>query len=128
MGARRKTARWKGGQARRSGVAEPARDELEFPGSPALSSLRSATFRVGLKGYHCGDVDKYLDRAAEEVTSLLGRDEAERSGSGHSAFPTLSVLRTVEFRLGLRGYEVGEVDWCLDRAAVEADPLLGDRT
>jgi cell division initiation protein len=35
----------------------------------------------------------------------------------------LSTLRTVEFRLGLKGYNVDEVDEYLEKAAVEADTL-----
>src|SRR5580700_1634814 len=36
----------------------------------------------------------------------------------------LDTLRTVEFRLGLKGYNVDEVDEYLDRAAQEAEALL----
>src|ERR1700733_10618854 len=35
----------------------------------------------------------------------------------------LDTLRTVEFRLGLKGYNVDEVDEYLDRAAQEAEAL-----
>src|SRR6202034_4755403 len=35
----------------------------------------------------------------------------------------LDTLRTVEFRLGLKGYNVDEVDEYLDRAAQEAEGL-----
>ena len=35
----------------------------------------------------------------------------------------LDALRTAEFRLSLRGYDVDEVDDFLERAAVEADQL-----
>jgi DivIVA domain-containing protein len=35
----------------------------------------------------------------------------------------LEVLRTVEFKLGLKGYNVDEVDEFLERAAVEAEHL-----
>ena len=35
----------------------------------------------------------------------------------------LDTLRTVEFRLGLKGYNVDEVDEYLDKAAQEADGL-----
>ena len=35
----------------------------------------------------------------------------------------LETLRTVEFRLGLRGYDVDEVDDYLEKVAVEADSL-----
>ncbi len=37
--------------------------------------------------------------------------------------PILETLRTVEFRLGLKGYNVDEVDEYLERAAVEAERL-----
>ncbi len=36
---------------------------------------------------------------------------------------TLETLRSVEFRLGLKGYNVDEVDEYLEKAAVEADAL-----
>ncbi len=36
----------------------------------------------------------------------------------------LETLRTVEFRLGLKGYNVDEVDEYLEKAAVEAEALL----
>lgn len=36
---------------------------------------------------------------------------------------SLETLRTVEFRLGLRGYDVDEVDDYLEKVAVEADAL-----
>ena len=35
----------------------------------------------------------------------------------------LETLRTVEFRLGLKGYNVDEVDEYLEKAAVEAEAL-----
>ena len=35
----------------------------------------------------------------------------------------IESLRTVEFRLGLRGYDVDEVDDYLEKVAVEADAL-----
>ncbi len=43
----------------------------------------------------------------------------------NSQAPTsiLDTLRTVEFRLGLKGYNVDEVDEYLDRAAQEAEGL-----
>src|SRR5580700_5681489 len=37
--------------------------------------------------------------------------------------PILETLRTVEFRLGLKGYNVDEVDEYLEKAAVEAERL-----
>jgi cell division initiation protein len=37
---------------------------------------------------------------------------------------TLETLRTVEFRLGLKGYNVDEVDEYLEKAAVEAEAML----
>lgn len=37
--------------------------------------------------------------------------------------PILETLRTVEFRLGLKGYNVDEVDEYLEKAAVEAETL-----
>ena len=40
-----------------------------------------------------------------------------------SAPSTLETLRTVEFRLGLKGYNVDEVDEYLEKAAVEAEAL-----
>jgi DivIVA domain-containing protein len=40
-----------------------------------------------------------------------------------SAASILDTLRTVEFRLGLKGYNVDEVDEYLDRAAQEAEAL-----
>jgi DivIVA domain-containing protein len=40
-----------------------------------------------------------------------------------SAASILETLRTVEFRLGLKGYNVDEVDEYLDRAAQEAEAL-----
>ena len=35
----------------------------------------------------------------------------------------IESLRTVEFRLGLRGYDVDEVDDYLEKVAVEADAM-----
>src|ERR1700722_20977998 len=37
--------------------------------------------------------------------------------------PILETLRTVEFRLGLKGYNVDEVDEYLEKAALEAERL-----
>jgi DivIVA domain-containing protein len=44
----------------------------------------------------------------------------DNSGSSHSI---LDTLRTVEFRLGLKGYNVDEVDEYLEKAAVEAEQV-----
>jgi DivIVA domain-containing protein len=43
--------------------------------------------------------------------------------NSQSASSTLDTLRTVEFRLGLKGYNVDEVDEYLDKAAQEAETL-----
>src|SRR6202044_3108095 len=43
--------------------------------------------------------------------------------NSQSATSTLDTLRTVEFRLGLKGYNVDEVDEYLDKAAQEAEAL-----
>ncbi|MGH9044981.1 MAG: DivIVA domain-containing protein [Acidimicrobiales bacterium] len=43
--------------------------------------------------------------------------------SGQANQPILETLRTVEFRLGLKGYNVDEVDEYLEKAAVEAERL-----
>src|ERR1700677_1265581 len=43
--------------------------------------------------------------------------------NSQSASSTLDTLRTVEFRLGLKGYNVHEVDESLDKAAQEAEAL-----
>jgi DivIVA domain-containing protein len=43
--------------------------------------------------------------------------------SGQPNQPILETLRTVEFRLGLKGYNVDEVDEYLEKAAVEAERL-----
>ncbi|HEY2214987.1 MAG TPA: DivIVA domain-containing protein [Acidimicrobiales bacterium] len=43
--------------------------------------------------------------------------------SSPSSSSILDTLRTVEFRLGLKGYNVDEVDEYLDRAAQEADAM-----
>jgi len=43
--------------------------------------------------------------------------------SGSPQQPILETLRTVEFRLGLKGYNVDEVDEYLEKAAVEAERL-----
>jgi DivIVA domain-containing protein len=43
--------------------------------------------------------------------------------SANSSQSALDVLHTVEFKLGLKGYNVDEVDEFLERAAVEADHL-----
>jgi len=43
--------------------------------------------------------------------------------SSPSSSSILDTLRTVEFRLGLKGYNVDEVDEYLDKAAQEADAL-----
>jgi DivIVA domain-containing protein len=43
--------------------------------------------------------------------------------SSPTATSILDTLRTVEFRLGLKGYNVDEVDEYLDRAALEAEAL-----
>src|SRR5580693_6368558 len=43
--------------------------------------------------------------------------------SSPSSSSILDTLRTVEFRLGLKGYNVDEVDEYLDRAAQEAEAL-----
>src|SRR5580658_634406 len=43
--------------------------------------------------------------------------------NSQSASSTLDTLRTVEFRLGLKGYNVDEVDEYLDRAAQESEAL-----
>jgi DivIVA domain-containing protein len=43
--------------------------------------------------------------------------------NGSTSQSALDALRTAEFRLSLRGYDVDEVDDFLERAAVEADQL-----
>ncbi len=43
--------------------------------------------------------------------------------SPHPSPSVLETLRTVEFRLGLKGYNVDEVDEYLEKAAVEAEAL-----
>ncbi len=43
--------------------------------------------------------------------------------SANASQSALDVLRTVEFKLGLKGYNVDEVDEFLERAAVEAEHL-----
>src|ERR1700735_2770349 len=43
--------------------------------------------------------------------------------NSQSPSSTLDTLRTVEFRLGLKGYNVDEVDEYLDKAAQEAEAL-----
>ena len=43
--------------------------------------------------------------------------------SGQPSQPVLETLRTVEFRLGLKGYNVDEVDEYLEKAALEAERL-----
>ncbi|HXQ19072.1 MAG TPA: DivIVA domain-containing protein [Acidimicrobiales bacterium] len=43
--------------------------------------------------------------------------------SGQPSQPILETLRTVEFRLGLKGYNVDEVDEYLEKAALEAERL-----
>jgi DivIVA domain-containing protein len=43
--------------------------------------------------------------------------------NSQSSSSTLDTLRTVEFRLGLKGYNVDEVDEYLDKAAQEAEAL-----
>ncbi|MGP0031381.1 MAG: DivIVA domain-containing protein [Acidimicrobiales bacterium] len=43
--------------------------------------------------------------------------------NSQSTSSTLDTLRTVEFRLGLKGYNVDEVDEYLDKAAQEAEAL-----
>ena len=43
--------------------------------------------------------------------------------SSPTASSILDTLRTVEFRLGIKGYNVDEVDEYLDRAAQEAEAL-----
>lgn len=43
--------------------------------------------------------------------------------SAESTPPILETLRTVEFRLGLKGYNVDEVDEYLEKAAVEAEAV-----
>ncbi len=43
--------------------------------------------------------------------------------SPQSTTSTLDTLRTVEFRLGLKGYNVDEVDEYLEKAALEAEAL-----
>jgi cell division initiation protein len=43
--------------------------------------------------------------------------------SGQPTQPILETLRTVEFRLGLKGYNVDEVDEYLEKAALEAERL-----
>jgi cell division initiation protein len=43
--------------------------------------------------------------------------------NGQPSQPILETLRTVEFRLGLKGYNVDEVDEYLEKAALEAERL-----
>jgi DivIVA domain-containing protein len=45
------------------------------------------------------------------------------NGQSTQQQPILETLRTVEFRLGLKGYNVDEVDEYLEKAAVEAERL-----
>ena len=52
---------------------------------------------------------------------LAAMDNPQPTQSNQSL---LDSLRTVEFRLGLKGYNVDEVDEYLEKAAVEAEHLL----
>lgn len=53
----------------------------------------------------------------------MGRLQSQLMDSPAQPQSTLDTLRSVEFRLGLKGYNVDEVDEYLEKAAVEADAL-----
>jgi cell division initiation protein len=53
----------------------------------------------------------------------MGRVDSPSMDNSQAPASILDTLRTVEFRLGLKGYNVDEVDEYLDRAAQEAEGL-----
>ena len=60
---------------------------------------------------------------AEALNGKRGWVDSTAMDNSQSASSTLDTLRTVEFRLGLKGYNVDEVDEYLDKAAQEAEAL-----
>ena len=54
------------------GLLNDGPSDLLAPSLPVLSEICTVKFRETLKGYHRDDVDRYLERAAQEVESLLG--------------------------------------------------------
>ena len=63
--------------------------------------------------------------ALSAIPGTPGWDELDSAPMDNSQAPSsiLDTLRTVEFRLGLKGYNVDEVDEYLDKAAQEAEGL-----
>jgi DivIVA domain-containing protein len=45
---------------------------------------------------------------------------------GDTAFPSVAAIATVQFRLGLKGYNVDEVDVFLGALAVETERLVSE--
>jgi DivIVA domain-containing protein len=59
----------------------------------------------------------------QSVAAQTGWLDSSAMDNSQSSSSTLDTLRTVEFRLGLKGYNVDEVDEYLDKAAQEAEAL-----
>jgi DivIVA domain-containing protein len=55
------------------GEVTPSPDELQYPN---LASIRTKTFRLGLKGYNVDEVDKFLDSLDMEAQALHATLEA----------------------------------------------------
>jgi DivIVA domain-containing protein len=72
--------------------------------------IRGHTFRIGLKGYKTTAVDDFLAGLADAVDGG-GLDAEHRT-----------LIRTVEFPLTLKGYNVDEVDLFLDDLAMGHSP------
>jgi DivIVA domain-containing protein len=87
-------------------------------GHPAgrAPNLRERSLTVALRGYAMSEVDRLLDRAADELDRLRG-------GAGDAPRITAADVRRAEFTKALRGYAVAEVNALLDRTAAELDAL-----
>ena len=90
------------------------------------SLLDSTTFRHSLRGYSSGEVDTFLEQLRSVAAPC--QDDALECGdaSAMAATPIGSRdIRTVQFRLSLRGYDVDEVDAFLERLAQAFDRADG---
>ena len=105
-----------GGRRLPEGAAfHPSRHPRAHPAGRA-PNLRTRSLPVSVRGYAMGEVDRLLDRVADELDRLRG-------GAADGPRITADDLRRAEFTEALRGYGVAEVNALLDRTAAELDAL-----
>lgn len=83
-----------------------------------LGELSSVELRRSLRGYDVGDVDAFLEQVRIRV-ERMGSGPALQfdDDAGSERSDLIEGVRSVEFRLALRGYDVDQVDALLEQVA-----------